>query len=208
MWHSEANLGTYINIPGLHVVVPSNAGDAAGLMRTAFVSGDPVLFCEAVALYNRNDWDGYKILAKYPPIEELIPFGKATIYNETAKDMVIISYGITLPMSLRAAGILRENGIEARVLDLRTVKPIDWSAIDKVVKECSKVMIVSEDRFHGGVGATIAAYIANGLFDYLDGPVRVLSAQDARVSYGAEGDEICLPQVHKIVEMAQSLVNY
>ena len=208
MWHSEANLGTYINIPGLHVVITSNAADAAGLMRTAFVSGDPVLFCEAVALYNRNDWDGYKILEKYPPIDQLIPFGKARIFNEDAANIAIISYGITLPMSLRAAGILREKGVEARILDLRTVKPIDWQAIDQAVKDCSKVMVVSEDRFHGGVGPTIAAYIANSLFEYLDGPVRVISAQDARVSYGAEGDEICLPQVDKIVEIAFDLANY
>jgi 2-oxoisovalerate dehydrogenase E1 component len=208
MWHSEANLGTYINIPGLHVAIPANAADAAGLMRTAFVSGDPVLFCEAVALYNRNDWDGYKILEKYPPIEQLIPFGKARVFDETAKDIVIISYGITLPMTLRAAGILREKGIEARVIDLRTVKPIDWNAIDEAVKDCAKVMVVSEDRFHGGVGPTIAAYISNSLFDYLDGPVRLLTAQDARVSYGAEGDEICLPQISKIVDMAEGLVNY
>jgi 2-oxoisovalerate dehydrogenase E1 component len=208
MWHSEANLGTYINIPGLHVVIPSNAADAAGLMRTAFVSGDPVLFCEAVALYNRNDWDGYKILEKYPAIDQLIPFGNARVFDEAAKDIAIISYGITLPMTLRASGILREKGIEARVIDLRTVKPIDWQAIDTAVKDCSKVMIVSEDRFHGGVGPTIAAYISNSLFDYLDGPVRLLTAQDARVAYGAEGDEICLPQVNKIVEIAEGLVNY
>jgi 2-oxoisovalerate dehydrogenase E1 component len=208
MWHSEANLGTYINIPGLLVAIPSNAADAAGLMRTAFVSGDPVLFCEAVALYNRNDWDGYKILEKYPPIDRLIPFGKARVFDETSKDIVIITYGITLPMTLRATGILREKGIEARVIDLRTVKPIDWKAIDEAVKDCAKVMVVSEDRFHGGVGPTIAAYISNSLFDYLDGPVRILTAQDARVAYGAEGDEICLPQVEKIVEMARALVKY
>jgi len=208
MWHSEANLGTYINIPGLLVAIPSNAADAAGLMRTAFVSGDPVLFCEAVALYNRNDWDGYKILEKYPPIDQLIPFGKARVFDETSKDIVIITYGITLPMTLRASGILREKGIKARVIDLRTVKPIDWKAIDEAVKDCAKVMVISEDRFHGGVGPTIAAYIANSLFDYLDGPVRVMTAQDARVSYGAEGDEICLPSVDKIVEMASTLAKY
>jgi 2-oxoisovalerate dehydrogenase E1 component len=208
MWHSEANLGTFINIPGLHVVVPSNAADAAGLLRTAFVSGDPVLFCEAVALYNRRDWDGLDILAKYPPIDETIPFGKAKIYNEDAKDIAIISYGITLPMTLKAANVLREKGIAARVIDLRTLKPVDWKAIDDAVSACSKVLIVSEDRFHGGVGPTIAAYIANNLFDYLDGPVRLITAQDSRVAYGADGDEICLPQVDKIVELASGLAGY
>ncbi len=208
MWHSEANLGAFINIPGLHVVIPSNAADAAGLIRTAYVSGDPVLFCEPVALYNRKDWDGYEILAKYPPINELIPFGKASIHNQDSRDLVIISYGITIPMVLKAAKILKENEINARVIDLRTVKPIDWKAIDDAVSECSKVLVVSEDRFHGGVGPTIAAYIANNLFDYLDGPIRLITAQDARVAYGADGDEICLPQIDKIVEVATGLAKY
>jgi 2-oxoisovalerate dehydrogenase E1 component len=208
MWHSEANLGTFINIPGLHVVVPSNAADAAALMRTAYVCGDPVLFCEAVALYNRRDWDGFDILAKYPPIEEMIPFGLAKVYNEKASDLVIITYGITTPIALRAAELLRENEIAARVIDLRTVKPIDWHAIEKAVTECSKVLVVSEDRFHGGVGPTIAAYISDKLFGYLDGPVRLITAEDARVSYGAEGDEICLPQVSKIIDAARELIAY
>jgi len=208
MWHSEANLGTFINIPGLHVVVPSNAADAAGLMRTAFVSGDPVLFCEAVALYNRNDWDGYKITAKYPAIEELIPFGNAKVYNTSARDILIITYGITFPMAMKAAQALAEKNIAARVIDLRIVKPIDWKSIEEAVKECSKVLVVSEDRFYGGVGPTISAYIANNLFEYLDGPVRIITAQDARVAYGADGDEICLPQVSRIVEVAAELAGY
>ncbi|MEE9554133.1 MAG: transketolase C-terminal domain-containing protein [candidate division Zixibacteria bacterium] len=208
MWHSEANLGTYINIPGLHVAVPSNAADAVGLLRTAYVSGDPVLYCEAVALYNRRDWDGYNIMAKYPSIEKLIPFGKAEVYNPDDTDMAIISYGITLPMTLRVAEQLAEQGIKARVLDLRTVKPIDWEAIETAVRDCSKVMIVSEDRFHGGVGPTISAYIADQLFEYLDSPVRLITAQDARVAYGPDGDEACIPQQSKVLEVATELAGY
>jgi 2-oxoisovalerate dehydrogenase E1 component len=208
MWHSEANLGTFINIPGLQVVVPSNAADAAGLLRTTFVSGDPVLFCEAVALYNRREWDGFDIMSKYPPIDQLIPFGQAKVYNDSARDLAIITYGITVPIALRAAELLRENEINARVIDLRTVKPIDWKTIDESVTDCSKVLVVSEDRFHGGVGATIAAYIGDKLFGYLDGPVRLLTAEDCRVAYGAEGDEICLPQVGKIVSAVRELVAY
>lgn len=208
MWHSEANLGTYANIPGLHIVVPTNAADAAGLLRTAFVSGDPVLFCEAVALYNRRDWDGHNILAKYPPIEKLTPFGTATVYNETATDLVIISYGITLPISLKAADILSEQGINARVIDLKTVKPIDWTTIEKAVDDCARVLIVSEDRFHGGIGPTISAYIARNMFDYLDAPIQLLTALDSRVAYGTDGDEACLPSVTKVVNQVRTLVEY
>nr|MBN2277018.1 hypothetical protein [candidate division Zixibacteria bacterium] len=208
MWHSEANLGAFINIPGLHVLVPSNAADAAGLLRTAFVCGDPVLHCEAVALYNRRDWEGYNILAKYPPLEELIPFGRARIFHPEATDALIISYGIQLPMSMKAAEILDESGIKIRVLDLRTVKPIDFEAIDEAVKECSRVLIVSEDRFYGGVGPTLAAHVAEHLFDYLDAPVKVLHAQDCRVAYGKDGDEICLPQTSDVVEAIKDLLKY
>ncbi|MCX6828460.1 MAG: thiamine pyrophosphate-dependent enzyme [candidate division Zixibacteria bacterium] len=208
MWHSEANLGAFINIPGLHVAIPSNAADAAALLRTAFVCGDPVLFCEAVALYNRRDWEGYNILAKYPPLEKFLPFGQARIYNPEAKDLAIISYGITLPMSLRAAEILSQNGLNCRVIDLCTVKPIDWETIGEAVKECARVLIVSEDRFHGGVGPTISAYIADHLFDYLDAPVRLLTAQDCRVAYGLDGDSICLPQTENVVKVAKELALY
>lgn len=208
MWHSEANLGTFINIPGLQVVVPSNAGDAAGLLRTAYVCGDPVLFCEAVSLYNRRDWDGVNIMAKYPPLEQLIPFGQAKVYDNSASDLAIISYGITLPMCLKVKQTLAEKGIDARVIDLRTVKPIDWTTIETAVKDCSRVLIVSEDRFHGGVGPTISAYIAGNLFDYLDAPIHLITAQDCRVAYGDDGDKICLPQAEKILEVAEDLVEY
>jgi len=208
MWHSEANLGTFINIPGLQVAVPSNAADAAGLIRTAYVCGDPVLFCEAVSLYNRRDWDGYNIMAKYPPLDQLIPFGQAKVYDNNASDLAIISYGITLPMCLSVKQKLTEEGVNARVIDLRTVKPIDWTTIETAVKDCSRVLIVSEDRFHGGVGPTLSAYIAGNLFDYLDAPIRLITAQDCRVAYGDDGDKICLPQAGKILEVAEDLAAY
>ncbi len=208
MWHSEANLGAFINIPGLHVLIPSNSADSVGLLRTAFVSGDPVLHCEAVALYNRRDWEGYNILAKFPPIDELIPFGSAKVYNSENEDVLIISYGIQAPMSLKAAELLAKNGIKARVIDLRTVKPVDWETIGQNVKDCSRVLIVSEDRFYGGVGPTISAYISEHWFDYLDAPIRVLHAQDCRVAYGLDGDEICLPMTKHVVRAATELVEY
>ena len=208
MWHSEANIGTFINIPGINVVIPTNARDAAGLLRTAYTCGNPVVFCEAVALYNRRDWEGYNILGKYPALDELIPFGQAEVYNKEAGDLVIISYGITLPMSLKAAEELKKNGINARVIDLRTLKPIDWKAINEAVENCGKALVVSEDRFYGGAGATIAAHIGQNLFDYLDAPVRVLHAQDARVAYGMDGDRICIPRTDAVIEAARQLAEY
>ena len=208
MWHSEANLGAFINIPGIHVLIPSNASDSVGLLRTAFVSGDPVIHCEAVALYNRRDWEGYNILTKYPPIDELLPFGKAGVYNKENDDLLIISYGIQAPMILKAAELLEKKGIKSRLIDLRTVKPIDWETIGENVRDCSRVMVVSEDRYHGGVGPTVAAYISEHYFEYLDAPVRILHAQDARVAYGYDGDEICLPHTKHVVGAAEELMKY
>jgi len=209
MWHSEANLGAFINIPGLHVTVPTNARDAARVLRTAFVSCDPVLHCEAVALYNRRDWEGFNLLTEFPPIDELLPLGKAKVYNEERDDILIITYGINVGMCLKAAEILDDDKkIRARVIDLRTVKPIDWDTISEHVRKISKVMVVSEDRFHGGVGATIAAYINEHCFDHLDAPIMILYAEDARVAYGYDGDAICLPTTAEVTETAQKLAEY
>jgi len=208
MWHSEANLGAFINIPGIHVLIPSNAADSVGLLRTAFVSGDPALHCEAVALYNRRDWEGFNIMTKFPPIDELIPFGQAAVYNKDNNNILLVSYGIQAPMCLKAAELLAADGIRARVIDLRTVKPIDWATIGDNVKDCSRVLIVSEDRFYGGVGPTVAAYISEHWFEYLDAPVRILHAQDARVAYGLDGDEICLPQTKHVIRAAKELSEY
>jgi len=147
-------------------------------------------------------------MTKFPPIDELIPFGQAAVYNKDNNNILLVSYGIQAPMCLKAAELLAADGIRARVIDLRTVKPIDWATIGDNVKDCSRVLIVSEDRFYGGVGPTVAAYISEHWFEYLDAPVRILHAQDARVAYGLDGDEICLPQTKHVIRAAKELSEY
>ncbi|MBD3258159.1 dehydrogenase, partial [candidate division GN15 bacterium] len=205
-WHSEANLGTWMNIPGLVIVVPSNAYDAAGLLKTAWACDDPVLFCESVALYNRRDWLGVPVADDVPPIDELIPFGKARVYNEEHSDIGIITYGATVHMSRKAAQLLQEKGIHARVVDLRTVKPIDHDAILQTASDCGKIIIVTEDRLPGGAAATIASTIVGGtgMFD-LEAPIQFVTAIDSRVAFGSDGDEVCLPTVDKIMTAAEDL---
>ncbi len=205
-WHSEGNLGTWMNIPGLLIAVPSNAYDAAGLLKTAWATDAPVLFCESVALYNRRDWEGVPMESNLPGIDELIPFGVAKTYYEDATDIGIITYGATFQMCRKAAEILREKGVHVRLVDLRTVKPMDEEAIIKTAKECGKVLVVTEDRFHGGAAATISAVITQGegLFS-LEAPVKLLTAIDARVAYGVDGDNACLPNVEKIVAAIEEL---
>lgn len=205
-WHSEANLGTWMNIPGLLIVVPSNSYDAAGLLKTAWACDDPVLFCESVALYNRRDWEGVPMEAELPDIDELIPFGVAKIYDEQNSDIGVITYGPNLQMCRKASEILKEKGINIRIIDLRTVKPMDEEAILQTAKDCGKVLVVTEDRFHGGTAATIASVITKGegLF-HLEAPVKLLTAIDARVAYGVDGDEACLPTVEKIIAGVEEL---
>lgn len=205
-WHSEGNLGTWMNIPGLLIAVPSNAYDAAGLLKTAWATDDPVLFCESVALYNRRDWEGVPMETPIPEIDELIPFGVAKVYHEEHSDVGIITYGATLQMSRKAAEVLKEKGIHARIVDLRTVKPMDEETIIRTAKECGKVLVVTEDRFHGGAAATIASIITGGeaLF-HLEAPVKLLTAIDSRVAYGMDGDAACLPTVEKIVAAVEEL---
>jgi len=205
-WHSEGNLGTWMNIPGLLIAVPSNAYDAAGLLKTAWASDDPVLFCESVALYNRRDWEGVPIETSIPDIDELIPFGKAKIYDEEYSDLGIITYGATLQMCRKAAELVKEKGIHARIVDLRTVKPMDEEAIIETAKECGKVLIVTEDRFHGGTAPTISSVITkgDGLF-HLEAPIKMVTAIDSRVAYGVDGDNACLPTVDKIVKAIEEL---
>ncbi len=199
-WHSEGNLGTWMNIPSLLIAVPSNAYDAAGLLKTAWACDDPVLFCESVALYNRRDWEGVPIETNLPDIDELIPFGKARVYNEENNDVGIITFGATVHMARKAAELVAEKGIGVRIVDLRTVKPIDEEAIIQTAKDCGKVIVITEERFAGGSAATIASIITggDGLF-HLEAPVKLVTAIDARVAYGVDGDNACLPTVDKIV---------
>lgn len=209
MWHSEANIGTFINMPGLHVAVPSNAYDAAGMLRTAYACNDPVLFCESVALYNRRDWEGVPVETEYPPLEELIPFGQARVYGQENSDVAIITYGATVHLARRAAAIAGERGIGLRVVDLRTVRPLDEATIRKAAEECGRVIVLTEDRFLGGAGPTISGIITSGeALHFLEAPVKLVTAIDSRVAYGLDGDAICLPTAEKVLAAVDEVMKY
>ncbi len=207
-WHSESNMGTWANIPGLLIATPSNAYDAAGLLKTAWATDDPVLFCESVALYNRRDWEGIPVETTIPDIDELIPFGVARVYDEENTDVAIITYSATVHISRKAAEIVKAKGINVRIIDLRTIKPLDNEAILKAAKDCGKVLIVTEDRETGGIGPTIASVITKGEGLYhLEAPIKLVTAIDARVAYGVDGDNACLPTVEKVTAALEDLHN-
>ena len=170
----------FTHIPGIRVVFPSNAQDAAGLLRTAIRCDDPVLFLEHKHLYRQT----YN-RSPYPGDNYMVPFGKASRVREGG-DVVIFTYGALVERSKRAAKALAEQGIEAEIWDLRTLQPYDWDAIAEATKRVNRVVVAYEDNRSWGWGAEISARIADELFEYLDAPVKRVGALDTFVGYARE----------------------
>ncbi len=203
VYHSQCGESIFTHTPGMHVVFPSNALDAAGLLRTAIRCDDPVLFLEHKRLYRETYGR-----SPYPGPDYTIPFGKAKVVKE-GKDLTVITYGATVPRSLQAAQKLeREHGVSVEVVDLRTLMPYDWEAIAESVSKTSRVLIVHEDMISFGYGAEIAARIADELFDQLDAPVRRVAAKDTFVAYQPLLEDVILPQADDILEGMKTLAKW
>jgi len=200
--HSQSAEVLFTHIPGIRVVYPSNALDAAGLLRTAIRSDDPVLFLEHKHLYRQT----YN-RSPCPGREFMIPFGKARTAREGG-DVAIITYGALVERSLRAAKQLAADGIEAEVVDLRTIQPYDWEAIEAVVRKTNRVVVAYEDNRSWGWGAEIAARIADELFELLDAPVKRIGALDTFVAYAPKLEDVILPQIDDIADAARAAVRY
>jgi 2-oxoisovalerate dehydrogenase E1 component len=185
------------------VVFPSNSLDAAGLLRTAIRSDDPVLFLEHKRLYR----EAYG-RAPYPGPDYTIPFGKAKIVNP-GTDVSVITYGAVVPRALQAAQKLeREHGVKVEIIDLRTLSPFDWEAISTSVKKTSRVIVAYEDTLSWGYGAEIAARIADELFQHLDAPVRRVAAMDTFVAYQPLLEDAILPQAEDLYRAMKELAEY
>jgi 2-oxoisovalerate dehydrogenase E1 component len=203
VYHSQSGEETFTHVPGIRVVMPSTALDANGLLRTAIRCDDPVLFLEPKHLYRQTH-----NRAADPGPDYCIPFGSASCVRE-GSDLTIVSYGTTVALSVRAASrIAAEDGADVEVLDLRTLSPYDWQAIERSVRKTSRALVVHEDWVSWGYGAEIAARIGEELFASLDAPVRRVGARDVFCGYHPALEDATLPQVADIVAAARSVLSY
>lgn len=200
VYHSQSGESIFTHIPGLRVVYPSSALDAAGLLRTAIRCDDPVLFLEPKHLYRQIHNKGAE-----PGPDFMIPFGKARTVRE-GKSLSLITYGSTVYRAVQAARLAEAEGIDVEIIDLRTLSPYDWEAIQRTVKKTHRVIVAHEDGKSWGYGAELAARIADELFFDLDAPVRRIGAKDTWVAYHPSLEDEILPQSGDFLEAYRSLM--
>jgi 2-oxoisovalerate dehydrogenase E1 component len=202
-YHSQNTEPWFYRTAGLKIVVPSTPYDARALMASAVADPDPVLYYEHIALY--RDPRIKQVLGDQPPAA--IPLGRAAL-RRSGDDLAIISYGAFVHVGLRVAERLAKDGIQASVLDLRSLVPLDRAAVLALARRCHRVLIIHEDSRTGGIGESLAAIAQEEAFESLDAPVRIVGALDTPVPYSPPLEEVYLPSAQQIERAARLLVAY
>lgn len=208
--HSQSLEAWFIHVPGLKVVTPSTPYDAKGLLITAIRDDDPILFIEHKLLYYARRMptlrDKYPSLICHVPEEEYtIPFGQADVKRE-GQDATVIATMMMVHKALNAANELAKEGIDIEIIDPRTLVPFDKRTIIDSVKETGRIIVVSEDCKTGGVAAEIASIIMEEAFDYLDAPIKRVSALDVPIPYSPILEAVAIPQERNIIEAVKEVI--
>ena len=199
-FHSLNPESFFLNTPGLKMVEPSTAYDAKGLLKAAIRDDDPVLYFEHKFLYRR-------IKDEVPDTDYIVPLGQAKIRRE-GTDLSIVTFGAMVYTALDAAAVLAAEGIQAEVLDLRSLAPLDRTAVIETVSKTSRALLLYEARRTGGIGGELAAIIAEEAFEYLDAPIMRVASIDTPVPYAPPLEAAFLPSVERVVASAKQLVEY
>jgi pyruvate dehydrogenase E1 component beta subunit len=195
--HSQDYSSWYSHVPGLKVIAPSNAADAKGLLKAAIRDPNPVIFLENEILYGHS--------SAVPKLDDFVlPIGKARIAR-AGTDVTIVAWSMGMTYALEAAEQLAKDGIDAEVIDLRTLKPMDVDSIVASVQKTGRCVTVEEGWRQSGVGAEIAAQIMESAFDYLDAPVARVTGKDVPMPYAANLEKLALPSVTEVIEAAKAV---
>jgi pyruvate/2-oxoglutarate/acetoin dehydrogenase E1 component len=195
--HSQSLEAWFMHVPGLHVAVPSTPYDAKGLLKTAIRGSNPVFFCEHKLLY--------PVEGEVPEQEFLIPFGKADVKKE-GTDVTVVATSYMVHKALNAATTLLKEGVDAEVVDPRTLTPLDVATITGSVRKTGRVVIVSEDCRTGGVSAEIAALVAERALDYLDAPVKRVTTPDTPIPFSPSLEQFIIPNEESIIKAVKEVV--
>ena len=196
--HSQSFEGWFASVPGLHVAVPSSPEDALGLFRTCRELEDPVIFVEHILLYSSR--------GEVPDPDFKIPLGQAAVKRE-GKDVTIVGYSRMAQVSLAAAERLSKEGIDAEVVDLRTLRPLDAETVAESVRKTHRAVVVEESSKFGGFAGEISSQIQETAFDYLDNPVRRVAGAETPIPYSIELERLAIPDANSVAAAVRDLVN-
>lgn len=195
--HSQVFESWYANVPGLKVISPSTPYDAKGLLKSAILDEDPVVFMESELMYSD--------MGEVPETEYYLPIGKADV-KRPGSDVTLVSFNKMMKVALAAADILASEGVEAEVIDLRTIRPLDIDAIAASVKKTNRLVVVDESWPFGSVASEIAYRVQKDTFDYLDAPVRRVTGADTSMHYAPNLVEAYLPDPAKVVRAVKEVM--